>query len=50
MDYYKLYLLTIKSRNNDLLQAMEGQQHFDSTYFVPLDLFKEVNSVKDKSA
>jgi len=30
-----------------LLQAMKGQEHFDSVYFVPIDLCREVNSAKD---
>jgi hypothetical protein len=33
-----------------LLQAMEGQEHFDSAYFVPIDLYREVNGTKDMPA
>lgn len=25
-----------------LVQALEGQEHFDSAYFVPIDLWREV--------
>ena len=27
-----------------LVQAWEEQQHYDSAYFVPIDLYREVNN------
>ena len=27
-----------------LVQALEGQQHYASAYFVPIDLYREVNN------
>ena len=29
-----------------LLQALDGQEHFDSAYFIPIDLYWEVKDAK----
>ena len=33
-----------------LLRALDGQEYFDSAYFVPIDLYREINNAKDKHA
>ena len=30
-----------------LVQALDGQQHYASAYFVPIDLYREVNNKKE---
>jgi hypothetical protein len=30
--------------------GFRGQEHFDSAYFVPIDLYREVNDIQDKHA
>lgn len=31
-----------------LVQALDGQEHYDSAYFVPIDLYREVNNKEEQ--
>jgi hypothetical protein len=48
--YSQEYIEHPRFNERYLLQALEGQEHFDSAYFVPIDLHREVNDIQDKHA